>query len=658
MSNLCELDVTQILQKLHSNAFDGLTTSEANLRLKKYGNNEQVEQLRSIKQIFWEQISATLVIVLILSAVITPIFGDYKEAVGIIAMIVLICCLGFTQEYRAQKAIITLKKLSVPDVKVLRDGYIQKISALHLVPGDIIYLETEDIVPADCQVLESQNFRVEESADVIYTSSIYKSSVVICGQAKAIVTETGVNTKFGCITNHTTATSPTSLQLRLEKLGRILTIVVFSVVGIILAFGLLRGEDPKLMFLTAITLVVAALPEGLPAAIAIALALGARSLLKRRILVRNLSCVETLGFVTIIGSGKTGMNNSARPEVRSAVVNCKRAGIRPIMITPEHPLRAIHIAKEVNINTKARVVTGSQFNDLLKNKSTYRLKKVSVYASVSPTEKLAIVESLKRRRHVVAITGNGIDDIPTFHTADIGIAMGLRGTDVVKEAADIVLLDDNFASIVAAVKQGRVIYDNIRKFIKYLLSSNIGELLVMLIAPFLGMPLPLLPMQILWINLATDGLPALALSLEPPERNIMNRSPYPHDENIFSRGMGKDILWIGLLLGTVSLATGYIYFKSGAANWQTMLLTVLTLSQMGNALATRAERESLFKIGLFSNKPLLMAVALTLFMQLVIIYVPEFARIFSTTPLSATDLIVCLGLSSIVFWSTELKKCF
>jgi magnesium-transporting ATPase (P-type) len=672
MNTLCELDIKQVLQELHSNAFYGLTTGEAQQRLKRYGSNEQIEQLRSVKQIIWEQVSATIIIVLIASAIVTPLFGDYKEAIGIIVMIVLICCLGFTQDYRAQKAIMTLKKLSVPNVKVLRDGYIQEISTSYLVPGDVIHLETEDIVPADCQILESQDFRVRESPiqemhkeiseienSPNFTSSIYQGSVVIRGQAKAIVRATGINTELGRLNVHnTTKPSLTPLQLSLGKLGQSLTIVIFCVVGIIFALGILRGEDPKEMFLTAITLVVAALPEGLTAVVTISLALGARSLLKRRTLVRNLSSVEKLGFITVIGSGKTGMNNPARREIRNAVVNCVSAGIRPMMITPEHPLKAINIAKDININTKARVVTGNQFGKLPKKQLARTLKKVSVYARVSPTEKLTIVESLKRRGHVVAITGKGIDDIPTLNTADIGIAMGLHGTNAVKEAADIVLLDDNFASIVAAVKQGRVIYDNIRKFIKYLLSSNIGELLVMLVAPFLGMPLPLSPLQILWINLATDGLPALALSLEPAERNIMNRPPYPTKENIFSRGMGKDILWIGLLLGTVSLGTAYVYWKNGADSWQTILLTVLTLSQMGNALASRSERESLFKIGLFSNKTLLWSVTLTLVVQLVIIYVPFFAGIFSTTPLSGADLIVCLGLSSIVFCSTELKKLF
>ncbi len=358
----------------------------------------------------------------------------------------------------------------------------------------------------------------------------------------------------------------------------------------------------------------------------------------------------------LIFIGMVGMNDPARPEVRDAVLTCKRAGIRPVMITGDHPLTAKYIATEVNIATDNRILTSDELSQLPTEELLYILDDISVYARVSPEHKFEIVQTLQRRGHIVAMTGDGVNDAPALKGADIGVAMGIRGTDVAKEAADMVLLDDNFATLVAAVKEGRVIYDNIRKFIKYLLSSNVGELWVMLLAPFLGMPLPLLPLQILWINLTTDGLPALALGVEPAERDTMNRLPYPPNENIFGRGMGRDIIWIGILMGMVSLGTGFCYWKIGNSNWQTMLFTTLTLAQMGNALAIRSERDSLFKIGLLSNKPMLGAVTLTLVLQIAVVYVPFFQKLFSTIPLSAVDLVICLAVSSIVFWAVELEK--
>jgi Ca2+-transporting ATPase len=282
----------------------------------------------------------------------------------------------------------------------------------------------------------------------------------------------------------------------------------------------------------------------------------------------------------------------------------------------------------------------------------------AVFARVSPEHKLKIVQALQDRGQIAAMTGDGVNDAPALRKADIGVAMGITGTDVSKEAADMVLLDDNFATIVAAVEEGRVIYDNIRRFIRYTLSSNAGEIWVMLIAPFLGMPLPLLPLQILWINLVTDGLPGLALGVEKAERNTMRRPPYPPDENIFARGLGMDILWVGLLMGLVSLGVGFWFWRLGDPAWQTLVFTTLTMSEMSYVMAIRSNHDSLFRIGIFTNPALVGAVALTTLLQLAVIYLPPLQNLFRTQALPLWQLLFSLGLSTVLFWAVELRKGF
>jgi Ca2+-transporting ATPase len=358
----------------------------------------------------------------------------------------------------------------------------------------------------------------------------------------------------------------------------------------------------------------------------------------------------------LIFVGIVGMIDPVRPEVEEAVQTCQAAGIRPVMITGDQPLTALHIAQELEIEPSGLALTGQELDRLSKEELEKQVDRVSVYARVSPQHKLEIVKALQQQGEVVAMTGDGVNDAPALKQADIGIAMGITGTDVAKEAADMVLLDDNFATIIAAVKEGRAIYDNIRKFIKYTLTGNAGELWVILLAPFFGMPLPLIPLQILWINLLADGLLALALSVEPSERQIMRRRPYPANESIFSRGVGRDIVWVGLLLGLVLLAVAYSYWSSHQPSWQTMVFTTLALSRMGLAQTMRSERDSLFQIGLLSNKPLLGAVALTFGLQMAVIYVPFLQTIFKTTPLSVLDLAIALALSTVVFWTMELNK--
>lgn len=911
MSSWYQLDAKDVLQKLNTDICLGLSTTEANYRLEKYGFNELIAKGKTPWDILWEQLSETLVIILIVAAIFSNLLGDCKDAIGIIAIVVLIAFLGFIQEYRAQKAIAKLQQLVVPTVKVRRDNRIQQISARLLVPGDIVLLETGDTVPADCRLLESWGLQVQqanltgilEPVDKDPQTSkqpipqiwhrhnmVYMGTVVTYGRGKAVVTETGSDTELGRITSISAAVEPepTPLQKRLDRLGHLLIIACLSLVGLIVLLEVWQGEDIKLIFLTAITLMVAALPEGLPAVVTIALALGAQRMLKYRALIRNLPAVEALGLVTAICSGKTGtltanrmivtvldvaghrldltaqldktlptlasrpqeqafalqqspdialllasctlcnnarldcdanesqylkpggdprevalaiaaascglwkakleqafpriseipfdsrrqrmttihqfpvqlsqvpyalaslwhwsqaalipassvafskgrvnsllevcdciwvngeakpldqnwrqrisiaheqlvqnglqvlgaafrllafngdeygenleqdlifvglvgLTDPLRPEAADAIATCKSAGIRPILITDDRSVFAGHIARQVGIATNELVLTSEDISQVSSPEEFKQLlNEVSIYTQLSPQQKLDVIQTLQKQGHIVAMVGDGVNDTPALKAADIGIAMGISGTDAAKNAADIVLLDESFATIVAAVKEGRVIYENIRKFIKYLLSSNAGELWVMLLAPLFGMPLPLLPLQILWINLTTDGLPALALGLEPAERNIMNRPPYPPEENFFARGMAKSIVWIGLLMGLVSFGTGYLYWRRGNPSWQTMVFTNLTLSQMGNALASRSARDSLFQIGLFSNKVLLAAVLLTLVLQLAVVYIPFLQKIFATQPLSFQDLIICLLLSSIVFWAAELEKC-
>ena len=913
MSDIYQRDKSEALEQFNSSIENGLTNAEAAERLAEFGPNELVERgLKSPWRILWEQLTSTMVVILIIAAVVSAFLGDFKDSIAILAIVIVNAILGFRQEYRAEQAMAALKKMAVPTVKVRREGHVHEISARELVPGDIVLLETGNLVPADCRLLESTNLRVEEAAltgesvpvekdaDFVATSSaplgdrlnmVFMGTVVTYGRGLGLVVKTGMETELGNIATliQTTGQEATPLQRRLDQLGKGLAVAALFLVAIVFFLGLLRGEDIRLMFLTAISMAVAAVPEGLPAVVTIALALGAQRMLKRRALIRKLHAVEGLGSVTVICSDKTGtltenrmtviildvaghrvdlveelrresqrsisspcvepdkrvvnsvrehpvlplllaggalsndallecegddyhiigdptegallvsaarvgleketleeifprvsevpfesdrkrmttvhqvkdwvvpgfgelprglisnrgrdgqpsfvaftkgavdslldvcdrvlvedqvepLNDSwrdrimkanneqaqsgvrvlgvagrpwddlpqktdqenlenelifiglvgmidpARLEVKDAVLLCKTAGIRPVMITGDHPLTARYIAEELGISKNGRILTGDELGSMSAEDLEKVVDEVSVYARVSPEHKLNIVQALQKKGQIVAMTGDGVNDAPALKKADIGVSMGITGTDVAKEASDIVLLDDNFATIVAAVEEGRRIYDNIRKFIKYTMTSNAGEIWVMLLAPFTGMPFPLLPLQILWINLVTDGLPGLALAIEPAERKIMQRPPFHPKENIFGRGMGRDILWVGVLMGLVSLIVGYWYWAIGHPYWQTMVFTTLTLSQMGNALAIRSQRESLFKIGLLSNRAMLSAVLLTFVLQMAVVYVPFFQSIFQTGPLALGDLLVSLLLSTVVFWGVEIQK--
>jgi Ca2+-transporting ATPase len=354
--------------------------------------------------------------------------------------------------------------------------------------------------------------------------------------------------------------------------------------------------------------------------------------------------------------GLFGMMDPPRQEVAQAVAQCTSAGIRTVMITGDHPLTARHIAKELGIEGSGDFTTGQELEQLDPQELVELTRRVSVFARVSPEHKLKLVQAYRQRGDIVAMTGDGVNDAPALKTADIGVAMGITGTDVSKEAAEMVLLDDNFATIVAAVEEGRVIYDNVRRFIKYLLSCNASEIAVMLIGPLLGMPLPLLPLQILWMNLVTDGLPALALSVEPAERNVMRRPPYSSKESIFGRGMVYWILGLGVLMSIVSVAVGWWSYSSGDPAWQTLLFTTLIFAQLAVALEARAEEESLFRIGLRSNRSMLLAIGSTVALQLVVVYTRLGGEIFSTQPLSAADLGVALAAALGLLVLIEIVK--
>jgi Ca2+-transporting ATPase len=358
--------------------------------------------------------------------------------------------------------------------------------------------------------------------------------------------------------------------------------------------------------------------------------------------------------------GLVGMMDPPRDEAREAVSLCKTAGIRPVMITGDHPLTAHAIARRLGIldGGEKAVMTGRELEQLPLADFEERVEHIRVYARVAPEQKLKIVKALQEKGQFVAMTGDGVNDAPALKRADIGVAMGVTGTDVSKEAAHMILLDDNFSTIVKAVKEGRRIFDNIRKFIKYTMTSNSGEIWTIFLAPFLGLPIPLLPIHILWINLVTDGLPGLALAAEPAEKGLMERPPRHPQESVFSHGLAAHIIWVGLLMGGASLFMQAWSIRTGHAHWQTMVFTVLCLSQMGHVLAIRSERESLFSQGLFSNKPLLAAFVLTLGLQMATIYVPFLNPVFKTQPLELAELAMVMLLSLVVFVAVEVEKFF
>jgi len=897
MTNWHINDIPQILAEFESSSENGLTSEQANERLAKYGHNELIERGgRKPLQILWEQLTATMVLILIAAAVAAGLLGDTKNTIAILAIVVLYALLGFSQEYRAEKAIAALKKMSVPNVRVLRDGKLQELPAHDLVPGDIIQLETGNVLPADLRLLEAVNLRIQEAALTGESEPIekhtaalsgedlplgdrrnmgYMGTIVTQGRGLALVIATGMQTELGKIAEliQQVKQENTPLQRRLDALGKNLALIGVGIAALIFVLGLMRGDELRHMLLTAVSVAVAIVPEGLPAVVTVTLALGAQRMLQRNALIRKLPAVETLGSVTVICSDKTGtltenrmsvvvldvaehaldlteeigrdgtlhatrglgapaqsslslaaiggalcndsklvdtgddhyhtigdptegaivvaaakmgywkssldasfpraaelpfdserkrmttvhhlerydpevlaglevgarryiaftkgsvdglldicshiwvegkaqlldsgwrekmlaandrlakkgmrvlgvafrlmdsipeiiqtdleqnltlvglfgMIDPPRAEVKDAVATCRAAGIRPVMITGDHPLTAIEIARQLGITDNGRALTGVEIENLTFDELKNVVEEVNVFARVAPEHKLKIVQALQEKGHIVSMTGDGVNDAPALRKADIGVAMGITGTDVSKEASDLVLLDDNFATIVASVREGRTIYDNIRKFVRFSVAGNIGKVLVMLIAPFLGKPLPLLPLQLLWLNLLTDGLLGLGMGVENPEADTMKRPPFSPKEGVFSRGAGTQTIWVGGLIGALALGLGSWYFFSGYPQWQTMVFTSLAFMQVFQALASRSNKDSLFKIGFLSNPLLAGMVLLVVVLQLMVLYVPALAHFFDVLPLSGYDLSIAAGAGVIVFMVMELEKWF
>jgi Ca2+-transporting ATPase len=837
------------IQRLFTTSEHGLPSAEIEERQKQYGKNELIEKKRiSVLILLLRQFTDVMVIILLAAAVISLAVGDLKDAIVILIIVLLNAIIGFIQEYRAEKALEALKKMSSLTATVRRGGTIVQLAASELVPGDILLLEAGMSVPADIRLTETYSLHVDEASltgesNVVEKNTagkipenatigdrfnmVYKTTNVTYGRGEGIVVATGMNTEIGRIAQLLEEDeTKTPLQKRLANFGKNLSYVVLFICTIIYGAGLLRGEDPIRMLLTAISVAVAAIPEALPAVITIALALGAKQLVRKNSLIRKLSAVETLGSVTYICSDKTGtitqnkmtvvdcwlspkaesihafsaeqvwllsmelnhnvvadesnqlkgdptevalveyarknksydqkwltdfkrqhelpfdsvrkrmttiypfgsqwliitkgavenilsccndahsteineatdqfarqgkrvlayalklvdtlpkrisiesietnltfiglaaMIDPPREEVIQAIADCHTAGIRPVMITGDHPITAKAIATETGIlrHKTDRVITGIELANYTDEEFEKEIEYIKVYARVSPEQKLHIVKALQKKNHFVAMTGDGVNDAPALKRANIGIAMGISGTDVSKEAAHMILLDDNFATIIKAVSEGRRIYDNIRKFIKYTMTSNSGEVWTIFLAPLIGLPIPLLPIHILWINLVTDGLPGLAFASEEAEANILKRKPRKTDESIFSGGVGIHILWVGLLMGAICIGTQGWAIHAGNDTWMTMVFTVLSMSQMGHALAIRSDWKSLFNQGILGNKQLAGAVLLTLSLQMAVIYVPFLQDIFRTQSLTLNELLICIGLSSIVFWAVEMEK--
>ena len=904
------IDQIAALSQLGVNRETGLSEAEANKRLISYGKNELLEAPpTSIWVKIYEQFANFVVILLLVASVISAVLGDWVEAAAILTIVLLNAGLGVIQESRAEEALAALKKMASPDANVLRDGHRQAIPARNVVPGEIVFLEAGNFIPADVRLLETVNLRIDEAALTGESVAVsknaqlvldedsalgdrktmaYTGTMVTYGRGVGVVTNTGMGTEIGQIATllQSVEEGETPLQKRLDRFGRTLGWVTLLICGIVFVEGMLTGTPPLEMFIIAVSLAIAAVPEGLPAVVTITLALGMQEMIARNALIRKLSSVETLGSATIICSDKTGtltqnemtvtniavdgefldisgtgyavegdffregekvdlasdypgiltalwigaLNNDAilesdydesgkptirmvgdptegallvaaakggalptplsqayprieeipfdserkrmvtihaiqqpeagdvspfydqkhkawyvvaekgapdvvldrcthyqsrddqavlldaeqrrrillandrmtshalrvlgvayrvvenldyhqdgalnteieqelifvgllgmidpaRPEVLPALQNARQAGIRTVMITGDYPNTARAIALEIGLLQEGhQVLTGKELDELSDDQLKTAVLTTDVFARVSPEHKVRIVEAFKANNEVVAMTGDGVNDAPSIKKADIGIAMGITGTDVAKETADMVLTDDNYASIVSAVEQGRVIYSNIRKFVYFLLSCNIAEIAIIFLATMVGWKSPLTAIQLLWLNLVTDGAPALALGLEKGDPDLMEQPPRDPDEPILNRFMLTGITIQTVAITAVTLGAywiGLTYYPGMAA---TMAFVTLSFSELLRAFTARSERVPILKVGLFNNKVMNWAILSSLVLLLGVIYLPFLQGIFDTAPLGWSQWSVILPLLLVPSIAAELTK--
>ncbi|RHW36468.1 calcium-translocating P-type ATPase, SERCA-type [Neobacillus notoginsengisoli] len=874
-----EMNVKQVEKALNTDFSSGLTMEESARRISIHGYNELAEgEKQSALLLFLSQFKDFMVLVLLAATLVSGLLGEYIDAIAIIAIVILNGCLGFFQERKAEKSLQALKELSAPQIIVLREAKWMKIPSKEAVPGDVVKFSSGDRIGADIRIIESNSLEIEESAltgesvpvskdaDVLVAESpglgdmenlAFMGTMVTRGSGTGTVVATGMKTAMGQIADllQNAEAAETPLQRRLAQLGKILITVALMLTLLVVIIGLLQGHGLYEMVLAGVSLAVAAIPEGLPAIVTVALSLGVQKMIKNNAIVRKLPAVETLGCASVICSDKTGtmtqnkmtvthlwsggktwtvdgtgyqpkgnfyadsrepinlrkekalqqmlmfgmlcnhselvskdrelvldgdptegallvsamkagydrkklleeyeiinefpfdstrkmmsvairdkhgkqfivtkgapdvligvsstilvngkvqamkgeakaealkavdnlagkalrtiavaykpissgsliltereaekdlifigiqgMIDPPRPEVKDAVRECREAGIKTVMITGDHVATAKAIAKQLGILEKnSTVMDGNKLSGLSVEELEKVVEGVSVFARVSPEHKLKIVKAYQNRGHVVAMTGDGVNDAPAIKAADIGVAMGIAGTDVAKEASALVLLDDNFATIKSAIKEGRNIYENIRKFVRYLLASNVGEILVMLFAMILGLPLPLVPIQILWVNLVTDGLPAMALGLDKPEENVMRRKPRSPKEGVFARGLGWKVISRGFLIGIVTLAAFLaIYYRHPQELHyaRTVAFATLVLAQLIHVFDCRSEISVLSR-NPFGNQYLVWAVVSSAALMVAVIYYPPLQPVFHTLPIKARDWMLIVGLSAI-----------